>query len=108
MNKESILDHKVGDTFKYDGKALDSDDQPVDLTNYTIKAQVRDLDNGKLVSDAVVTKPFATSGEYKITINNTNYWPSKMLVFDVQFSDQAGFVESTETLFINSQRDVTK
>ena len=103
---ENILDFKRGDTFELGGQALDSHNNPVDLTNYTIKAQVRDKQ--KLVGDAVVTKVVAENGEYKARINNTILWPVKRLSYDVQFIDSAGYIESTETIIINCIEDVSQ
>lgn len=105
MYRDNVLDHKVGDSFQYDGKALGTDDYPIDITNYTIKAQVRD--GNRLVSESLVTKPYPLQGEYRINIQDTKLWPVKRLSFDVQFIDPSGLVESTETIEINAIKDVT-
>ncbi len=106
MSAENVIDFKRGDTFELGGQALDANDDPVDLTSYTIKAQIRD--KYKLVGDAVVTKVVAANGEYKARINNTILWPVKRLSYDVQFTDSTGYVESTETIIINCVEDVSQ
>ena len=75
MTSEHIIDFKRGDTFELGGQVLGADDIPIDITNYVIKAQVRD--KARLVGDAVVTKVVAANGEYKARINNTILWPTK-------------------------------
>ena len=106
MTSEHIIDFKRGDTFELGGQALGADDLPIDITNYVIKAQVRD--KARLVGDAVVTKVVAANGEYKARINNTILWPTKRLSYDVQFIDPSGYTESTETIIINCIEDVSQ
>lgn len=99
--------HKRGDTFDFDGTYTEDDGTPINLTGITVSSQVR-TPAGVLVSTAVVTKANQTTnpGEYSGVIANTAAWPVQKLEWDVQYV--GGPTDSTETVYLQVQRDVTQ
>ena len=117
MAEEITLDEvKRGDTFtllfRYKEGPTKATAVPVDLTPYTITAQVRDsLDN--LLSDLVVAKADnqGTTGKGIGTAspatNPPTSWPIDRLKCDVQFA-RDGVIRSTRTFYFPMVPDVTR
>lgn len=98
---------KRGDTFnlaciyKQNGVAYD-------VTNYTIRSQVRDSE-GSLVSELAVAKADQTTnpGVFVLSAAGATAWPIDVLSCDIQFSDSDGVIRSTQTFKIPVVEDVT-
>lgn len=96
------IPHKRGDTF------LLTCTTDVPLTGYSIASQVRDK-SFKLIAQLTVNITQTTpDGVYTLTYpTGTSTWPVGLLECDVQYTNNAGIIISTETFEINVLRDVT-
>lgn len=98
---------KRGDTFnlactyKQNGVAYD-------LTNFTIRSQVRDS-SGALIEELAVAKADQATnpGVFVLSAADPMDWPVDVLSCDIQFSDAEGVVRSTQTFQIPVVEDVT-
>ena len=79
-----------------------------DVTNFTIRSQVRDSE-GMLVSELTVTKADQSTnpGVFVLAAAGATAWPVDILSCDIQFSDSEGVVRSTQTFKIPVVEDVT-
>ena len=103
--------HKRGDTLSLSAVWLDSNNDPVDLTGYTVESQVRAVG---FVDDLTVTITDATAGEFVLsaTATDTSMWPvtssqSSRSFCDIQFTI-AGIVVSSETFQVVVVEDITQ
>ena len=103
------LTHKRGDTFNLTGACLDSSGVPVDLTDYTLESQVRDM-QGELLSAFTCTKTVPVQGTYLISASadTTGLWPPGGYRFDVQFTALDGTVTSSDTVALKIVEDITR
>lgn len=97
-----FIPHKRGDTFLLTGTT------DVPLTGYSIASQVRDK-SFKLIAQLTVNiTQTSPTGTYTLTYpTGTSLWPVQVLECDVQYTNNAGVIVSTETFEINVLRDVT-
>ena len=77
-----------------------------DITAWTIRCEVRDASD-VLVENLIVTKTEPLRGFYKLTATNTKVWPLGTLYTDIEYTDAAGKVISTETWTITVSKDIT-
>lgn len=98
------VQHKRGDTFLI-GCAVTEDSVARDLTGYTVRAKVK---NGK-VDVATLTHSWVSQvgGTYQLKAVDTTLWPAAKLQIDIEYTDNAGVISSTETFIINCIADVT-
>lgn len=103
--------HKRGDTLSLNVTWLDSNNDPVSLTGYTIESQVRAVG---FVDDLTVTVTDAVAGEFVIsaTAIDTTLWPitssqASRTFCDIQFTI-GGIVVSSETFQIVIVEDITQ
>jgi hypothetical protein len=99
---------KRGDTFQLGCLAKDSDGQPENLDNVTLRAQARSALSGQLVAELAVGKTDQSThpGEFAISAVSTDAWPLGVMLIDIeQRVGQA--VASTETLKLTVIEDVT-
>ena len=101
----TTLSIKRGDTFLYTA-SLSDDAGPTNITGWTIASQVRD-DNDALVATLNVTVTNAALGQFTVRHDDTSAWPAR-LVWDLQYTDAAGVVRSTETIVLSVMADVTR
>lgn len=80
-----------------------------DVTNFTIRSQVRDS-SGALVEELAVTKAnqAANPGVFVLAAADPMDWPVDLLSCDIQFSDAEGVVRSTQTFQIPVVEDITQ
>ncbi|WP_027853858.1 hypothetical protein [Marinobacterium litorale] len=106
---------KTGDTFALSGTYgigdTPDDAVPQDLTDYTIRGQIRTR-NGTLVADLVATidpDQVANTGKYTLAPSNpdTSGWAIGYHNIDLEFS-VGGVVTSTPTFVLQVEEDVTK
>ena len=81
---------KRGESFALGFEYLDKSNQPVDLTNITIKSQIRSQ-SGALVKELLVTKLDQTQFKgqaslYVQTAEESKVWPTGLLICDVKLS----------------------
>lgn len=78
-----------------------------DVTNYTIRAQVRDSSDN-LVQELTVAKANQTTnpGVFTLAAGAIDSWPLDLLRCDIQFSEGAT-IRSTQTFYIPVEEDVT-
>ncbi len=96
---------KRGETLALQALFVDNDGTPIDLTNATLTAQLRDP-----VGDLVATLPIvrtATDGVATITVPNTSDWPVGMLRTDI-LCVSSGLGVITDTIGIRVERAVTQ
>lgn len=79
-----------------------------DVTNFTIRSQVRDS-SGALVAELSVAKAdqAAHPGVFVLSAADPMDWPIDILSCDIQFSDSDGVVRSTQTFMIPVVEGVT-
>ena len=103
---------KRGDTFAI-VCTYKQEGQPVDVTPFFIRAQVRDLRNqliaelavAKLPIDTGPTGPDDNTGKFTLSAGNIDWLPGQYQC-DIEFSN-GGNVRSTDTFFIPVVADVT-
>lgn len=97
---------KRGDTFVLDG-AVSEAGTPIDLTNWTIRAQVRM--GTQLLAELDIVYVDRAAGAYRILAAPavTSTWPVNKLQADVEYTTATGQVISTETFEVDCQMDVT-
>lgn len=111
--------HKRGDTFMLGATATDAAGQPINLTGYTVRAQVRRPHalGGGLVAALVVDVTHATAGQYTLRASGdgtTAQWPVGKAELDIEYEAGTGpapgvrQVQSSQTLCIDVLRDVTQ
>lgn len=87
-------------------------DVGVDITNFTIRSQLRDA-SMNLICELVVTKANQTTstGGFVLSIppgTDTTIWPTGTLQSDIEFIPPGGKKKSTETYLIPIVEEVTK
>jgi hypothetical protein len=104
----ATISHKRGDTFELTC-SLENQGNDVDMTGWSIAAQLRKTDD-TLVQDMTVTVTDAAAGEFKITAadTETDDWPIENLEIDVQFTEFSGNISSSETFTIAVIKDITR
>lgn len=103
----SLPDIKRGDTFSIGCKFRNSDNNLQDLTDFTIRSQVRTKVNRDLVSElpVVVSNQTTNPGEFAI-ITSTSDWPVGLMLLDIEFI--TGNVKvSSETVSLQVVQDIT-
>jgi hypothetical protein len=102
------LSIKRGDTLALDCEVAG------DLSGWTVRAQIRGTVNDALLSECVVSV-LAYDAEdevtrYALTVapNVTATWAPGRAVMDIEYTDPNGMVQSTETILIQIERDVTR
>lgn len=99
---------KRGDTFIFYATLKNTSGAAIDLTGWAIKSQVRNA-NDSLMDEAVITVTSAVSGQYSIKISDTSAWvPNEIYSMDIQYTDPADSIISTETLYIAIIKDQTR
>lgn len=106
------MQHKRGDTLEI-ACTETAAGVPVDLTGYTVAAQVRTRAGDELVDTATVTlaDQGTSPGEFTVTVAaaRTALWePGRELDLDIQYTAPGGTVWSSGTISITVVRDVTR
>ena len=104
----ATITHKRGDTFELSA-TLENSGNPVDITNFTITSQVRDVADA-LLQALTVTVTDANAGAFTVSATpaQTETWSVKTYVCDIEFVEVGGEVNSTETFQINVIKDITR
>jgi hypothetical protein len=105
------IGHKRGDTIAWPF-TYSVDDEAVDLTDYTIKCEVRKEIGRELVGELVVVKDpdqvnFKGQGTLNAYAADVASWPTGRLIADIQYT-RDGVVASSETFAIQIESDVTQ
>lgn len=98
---------KRGDNIKLDG-VWSINDQPVNITDYTLACQMRNDDDTSVINMTVVVTD-GPSGSFRLTAepNITQGMLITTYKYDVQFTSPSGFVSSGETLEHTIEKDIT-
>lgn len=107
MSTSAQIDIKNGDTLRLACVAQDDAGNPVDLTGWTVTAQVRDAKYNALVASLSITVDAPQEGAFTIEGDTAN-WPVGDLSFDIRYLDSLGRVAHTETIALNVQRAITE
>lgn len=90
---------KRGDTFHYavmwEGAALSE-----------LRSQIRDTYGGLVAN--VQIEPAAAPHTFRLSFDDTANWPTGVLQTDIQRTSAGGLIESTETMTIAVEKDVTR
>lgn len=101
------IEHKHGSSFRAElTAAVDGD--PLDISAVTISSQIRAAQGSFLVPGVSVEIIDAAHGKFAVNAKDTTAWPVAMLEWDVRITGADGTVSSTETIFINCVREVTR
>lgn len=100
------INFKRGDTFKFACQLL-ADDTAINITGFAIRSQIRNGDT--LVDDLDATITDFVNGTYEIKKDavDTALWPVGNFTMDIEFTDAAEAVFSTETIKIHLIKDTT-
>ena len=108
MARAQEIPWKIGDDIDWDCAARNADtNAPEPMTGWSVASQVRDGETGTLIASLIVTWTNQANGEYNLKMA-TSGWPRKKLRWDIQYTDPAGVVASTETKILDMQDDVTE
>lgn len=101
------IQHKRGDTFLFEAVLRESKNGPViDITDWTLESMVRDADS-VLIAELDVTVTDAAQGEYTVSADDTSDWPVGLAYWDIQYTDDAGVIRSTDTIALAIIQDIT-
>jgi regulator of protease activity HflC (stomatin/prohibitin superfamily) len=101
-------DHKRGDTFDMQGAVTDNTGEPLDITGWLIRSQIRTV-AGELVAELTITVSDPLTGRYHLTApDGTDLWPIGAHRQDIEYTDPAGRILSTETVTLRVVEDVTR
>lgn len=103
--------HKRGATLSWAGALADDAGVAVDLTGYTLTAQVRDASRS-LITEATVTlaDQITSPGVFSVVVgaSDTAAWPLATLLTDVRVVSPSGHVDYTETIRIDVKERQTE
>jgi len=104
----ATITHKRGDTFVL-SCTLENEGNPVDITNFTIAAQVRQPDD-TLLQALTVTVTDTANGAFTLgaSATETEGWEPGKLQCDIEFTEANGEVNSSETFVLNVIKDITR
>ena len=106
MSCDTPITVKAGDTFSASAIYKDSSDNAIDLTDYTIESQVRDM-QGNLLSSLTIVKLNQTTDKGKYTLScDTSSWPIASVQWDVKYTIN-GTVVHTDTQKISVVQSIT-
>ena len=96
-----VIDHKRGDTF-----LMACTRTGTNIASWTIASMLRDK-NDALIAECEVTVTNAAQGQYTLRVDDTTAWPVESLYWDIQYIDDGGIIQSTETIRVRVKPDVT-
>lgn len=102
-----IIKFKQGDTYIVSCQLTDDDDQPIDITNFDIRSQVRTPSN-ELIAQLEITKTDSPLGMFEMEEADTQDWPAGCQFQDIEYTDDQGIIVSTQTFKIDVQKDITQ
>lgn len=102
-----ILKFKQGDTYIVSCQLTDNDDQPINITNFTIRSQVR-TPTDDLIAELTITKTDSELGMFDMEETDTQSWPVGCQFQDIEYTDGDGIIVSTQTFKIDVQQDITQ
>lgn len=98
---------KRGDTFYIGGLKKDSNNEPQDLTDFTIRSQIRSASTKKIINEFEVIKLNQTTYKGKFSISSaTDTWPIGVCLIDIEFR-KINTIVSSETMQIYIMEDIT-
>lgn len=102
----ATITHKQGDTLDWVINLTDTG-SPVDLTDWSIRAQIRQGDT--LIFNLTVTVVDAENGLFRLsaTAAQTDLWAAGSHSCDVEFTDDSSNVFSTETFNVVILEDIS-
>jgi hypothetical protein len=102
----ATITHKQGDTLDW-VLTLSELGSPVDITSFTILAQIRNSDT--LIASLTVVVVDAANGLFALraTPAQTDTWAAGTHSCDIEFTDGSGNVFSTETFTVVILEDIT-
>lgn len=101
------IKHKRGDSFRLSASVkTGADGVAIDITGWTIRSQLRKPD-ATLIDTLSVSYIAPTGGSFEIYSDNSSIWPTGVAVMDIEYTDGAGKIFSTETIQVRIMGDVT-
>ena len=105
MSKVNKIPIKRGDTFAFYANITIDGTTPLVTEVENIRSQIRTA-VGALVADLIITKT-ANLGEYLFKSATTEDWAIGTHQMDIEI-DIDGFISSSDTIFVEVSKDVTK
>ena len=109
MTTPNKLVLKRGDTLSRRCLHRNSEQEPINLTDYAIRSQIRTAE-GSLIGELVISKLDQTTypGQFDMTATSliTKTWPPGVHICDIQYTN-AGNTQSTMTFLFEVLKDVT-
>lgn len=106
MAEQPTITVKVGATFEAAGCQLLLEDEPVNLSEWGIRTQIRTM-NQELVAEPQVQITDDGLSFNIVSPGNEEQWPVGRLLWDVRYQDQNGVVVFSETIIVNAIRRET-
>lgn len=102
----SSVSHKQGDHFEW-VVTLTDDNLAVDITSWSIRAQIRN--NDTLIASLTITKTDPTNGVFtaSATAAQTDTWAAGSHRCDIEFTDDNSIVLSTNTFEVIILEDIS-
>lgn len=96
-----VIDFKRGDTF-----LMACTRTGTNIAGWTIASMLRDQRNA-LIAECDVTVTNAAQGQFTVRVDDTTGWATESLYWDIEYIDDGGVIQSTETIRVHVKRDVT-
>jgi hypothetical protein len=103
--------HKRGDTLTWNCTYKDSAGVPINLTGYTVRAQIRDATEVQLVALTYTAANQGTSpGQFTLsaTAAVTAAWAPGQYRCDIEYTDGSSTVRSTDAFIVEVVKDITQ
>jgi hypothetical protein len=102
--QSNLITLKRGDSFVFtNNQLLDENQQPLDLTGWSIRSQIRTKKSELIKELDVAINQF----DYSITSMDTTLFPIETLYWDIQYTTPDGVIFSSDTVPINVILDIT-
>lgn len=113
-NKQQAVEFKRNDTFLLGCTAKDENNVVVDLTNTTVRSQIRNGETGALIAELVLNWVNRAGGTFELLAPDEGLaenWPAGYHDIDIQYTTSTAgnpLVRSSETFKVYVIEDVTQ
>ena len=100
--------HKIGDSISWDLNYKQSDNTPVDLTNFNINIsatrrsniEVFNVSSNSPTSNSYIDISDVVNGNYKLIIKNTSSFQRGDYYVDIEYIDASGYKKSSQSFIL--------
>lgn len=104
IRKNNTVTLKRGDSFVFTNNTLlDDAGNPINLTGWSIRSQVRDRES-VLIEELIVQ---VGELDYSVSSSGTTEWPIETLFWDVEYTTPEGIIFSSDTIAVKVTQDIT-